>query len=52
MDASNLEHDRWMEKITHALRSFRSASQRKADQAEGRTGSADAGGEGATRERT
>jgi hypothetical protein len=33
---SNTEHDRWMEKITLALRSFRMASQRKADQAEAR----------------
>jgi hypothetical protein len=31
---SNLEHDRWMTKITQALRSFRTASLRKAEQAE------------------
>ena len=43
MEAPNLEHDRWMEKITHALRSFRMASQRKADQAQDRTGSRDGG---------
>jgi hypothetical protein len=28
---SKIEHDRWMEKITDALRSFRRESQRKAD---------------------
>jgi hypothetical protein len=26
------EHDQWMDKITQALRSFRAASQRKAEQ--------------------
>jgi len=29
---SKTEHDRWMEKITDALRSFQTASQRKAEQ--------------------
>jgi len=29
---SNNDHDKWMEKITQALRSFRMASQRKAEQ--------------------
>jgi hypothetical protein len=29
---SNVEHDRWMAKITHALRSFRTASLLKAEQ--------------------
>jgi hypothetical protein len=31
---STTEHDLWMEKITLALRSFRTASLRKAEQAE------------------
>lgn len=30
---SNIEHDRWMEKIAHALRSFRMASLRITEQA-------------------
>jgi hypothetical protein len=33
---SNIEHDRWMEKIANALRTFRMASQRKADEAQAR----------------
>ncbi len=33
---SNVEHDRWMDKITRALRSFRVASLRKAEQAQAR----------------
>lgn len=37
---SNNEHDRWMEKITNALRSFRMASQRKAEQMQAHRGTA------------
>jgi hypothetical protein len=33
---TSIEHDRWMEKIANALRSFRMASQRKADEAQQR----------------
>ena len=33
---SNIDHDRWMQKITHALRSFRMASQLKAEQTQAR----------------
>jgi hypothetical protein len=32
MNGQNWEHDRWMDKITNALRSFRQAGLRIADQ--------------------
>jgi hypothetical protein len=33
---SNIDHDRWMQKIAHALRSFRMASQLKTEQTQPR----------------
>jgi hypothetical protein len=36
MDGTSSEHDLWMAKITNALRSFRMATQRKAEQTQAR----------------
>jgi len=36
MEGTSSEHDLWMAKITNALRSFRMATQRKAEQTQAR----------------
>ena len=42
MEGTDTDHDRWMDKITNALRSFRQASQRKAEELQAHCGARDA----------
>ena len=51
MEGTTNEHDRWMSKITNALRSFRTATQLKAQQAQARQRDGEGQSEGTERDR-